>query len=300
MHKTLKREYGSSKTSSIIACIIIVILILYVITLVYPLLWGLLNSFRSRTAYMQNIFGFPNSLYLGNYQISFQYFEVPIQLASGGTRRVGIGEMFVNSILYAGGSAFFASLTSCITAYLVAKFNYKFSKVVYAIVIITMILPIVGSLPSEIHMSKMLGIYDSIIGIWIMKSNFLGLYFLVFHAAFKQLPKDFAEAAQIDGASNLRILVSIYLPLVKNTFYTILLLQFIGFWNDYQTPMIYLESYPTVAYGLWYTLFNSTPAMSYVGAKLASSMIVFIPILLVFLSFNKRLMGNLTMGGIKG
>jgi ABC-type glycerol-3-phosphate transport system permease component len=79
-----------------------------------------------------------------------------------------------------------------------------------------------------------------------------------------------------------------------------MLLQFIGYWNDYQTPMIYLPSHPTIAYGLFYSLFNSTPAFSYVGAKLASSMIVLLPILLVFLFSHKRLLGNITMGGIKG
>lgn len=67
-------------------------------------------------------------------------------------------------------------------------------------VLITMVIPVVGSLPAEIRMAQSLGLYDQIWGMWILKANFLGMYFLVFYNIFKALPASYTEAAKIDGA----------------------------------------------------------------------------------------------------
>ena len=107
------------------------------------------------------------------------------------------------------------------------------------------------------------------------------------------------EAAKIDGANNLSILVQIMLPLVFNTFMLIILINFITFWNDYYTPLIYLKSYPTLAYGLqeFWLLTKQDTASSTV--KLAACMIVFVPIFVLFIFFSDKLIGNISMGGIK-
>lgn len=162
-----------------------------------------------------------------------------------------------------------------------------------------MILPIVGSLPSEIRIARALGLYDTIYGMWIMKTSFLGLYFLVFHATFKVLPKDFSEAAYVDGATNLRVFLSVILPIVRNTFFTIMLIKFIELWNDYQVPMLYMPSYPTLSYGSYLFERGTVTEMTSVPMKLAGSMLVLMPIMVLFLAFHKRLIGNISMGGIK-
>ena len=132
-----------------------------------------------------------------------------------------------------------------------------------------------------------------------MKMTCLGMYFLVFHATFKSLPDDFAEAAYLDGASELRVMVNIYLPLAKFTFFTILLLNFITFWNDYQVPLIYIPSYPTVAYGIFTYSNSNLTDNSNVPSQITGSIIMIVPILILFLVFHKRLIGNVSMGGIK-
>ena len=152
---------------------------------------------------------------------------------------IGFGRMLLNTILYAGGGAFVNALVQCITAYLCARYAFKLSGVVYGAVIFAMVLPVVGSLPSEVAMARSLGLYDKIWGVWIMRANFLGMYFLVFHEMFKALPASYSEAATIDGASDWQILWKIGLPLAKNTFFTILLLNFVTLWNDYQISMVY-------------------------------------------------------------
>jgi ABC-type glycerol-3-phosphate transport system permease component len=168
------------------------------------------------------------------------------------------------------------------------------------VVIITMILPIIGNLPSEIQVAKFLGFYDNVFGLAIMKGHFLGMNFLIYYAAFKGIPKDYAEAAEMDGASQWKVMTAIILPMVKSTISAIALLSFITYWNDYTTPMIYLPSRPTIAYGLYYFNQTTTNEANFVTVRIAASMLVSIPIFIVFLLFKDKLMGNFSVGGIKG
>lgn len=287
-----------SKNIPIFRIVLFVLLALYFLTLVTPLLWGLLTSLKSPADYNDNIMGFPRRLMFYNYYYATKVFYVRIATSTG-FANVFMSKMILNTLLYAGGCAFMATATPCVMGYLTAKFKCSFSKIVYAIVIVTMVLPIIGSLPSELHMSKSLGLYNTFWGVWIMKGHFLGIYFLVFHAAFKGISATFIESAKIDGAGNLRIFVQIILPLVRNVFFTVMLIKFIEFWNDYQVPLLYMPSMPTLAYGLWNYTFNYDNAISSVPLQMTGCMIVFLPIFAVFLAFHNRLIGNISMGGIK-
>ena len=285
------------KTNNILKWVLFALLLMYFITLFFPLLWVLMTSVKSGSEYMygENFIGFPKEFTLGNFVTAWINGNVDAEI-DGITMSVTIPEQFLNSVLYAGGCMLTATFIPCITAYAVARYKYRFGKVVYTIVIVAMILPIVGSLPSEIQMTRALGLYDTFWGLWILKANFLGIYFLVFHAQFKMLPYDYTEAAKIDGASNPRIMFSVILPLAKGTIFTVMLLTFVQFWNDYQIPMMYIPSYPVIAYGMY--SFTQKP-YSEVPVQVAYMLIVALPIIIVFVAFHKRLMTNLTVGGIK-
>ena len=210
--------------------------------------------------------------------------------------------MFLYTILYCVGCSVIQTIVQCVTAYLCAKFKYKLSKVVEYIVIVVMIIPVVGSLPAEITLSKKLNLYNHMYGIWIMKANFLGMYFLIFLSAFKGISMTYTEAAKIDGASNMCIMLKIIFPLVKNVIFTVILVNFITYWKDYQTPLIYIGAYPTVTYGLFKVIFESSSSAGMVSVpiRMTASIIVVMPLIIIFIIFQKRLLGNLTMGGIKG
>lgn len=295
----MKKKNKIKQTWSIITVIILIVLILYTILLFVPFIWAFITSFKDDiTDFRNNIFGLPKVWKFENYPIAFFNFYVQVEDGAG-YRNVYMPEQFLNSILYAGGSAFFATLIPCITGYLTAKFNYKFSKILTVVVIVCITLPVVGSLPSQIQIAKDLNLYDSIWGMWLMKANFLSMYLLIFQGMFKAVPNDYTEAAKMDGASNFTICFKIMMPLVSKSFFTVYLLNFIGFWNDYQTPLIFMPNHPTVAYGLY--LFNRSTdgALSTIPMKLTGSMIVMIPILIIFLIFQKRLTENELGGGIK-
>ena len=137
-------------------------------------------------------------------------------------------------------------------------------------------------------------------GMLFMKSYVTGLYFLSFYAALRVIPKDYEEAAYLDGAGNLRVMFNIMLPMASGVCATVFLLNFIGFWNDYQTPMVYMPGYPTLAYGLYY-LCNvpRNDIDSSVPMQLAGCMLMAIPLLILFIACNKKLLGNVSLGGLK-
>lgn len=278
--------------------VLLIVLAAYVLSMFTLIGWALITSFKSPNDFRTNAIGMPEK-FVWNYTFVYTKFYVSV-LTESGMEVVYMETMFVYSILYSLGCAFFQTLVPCITAYLCARFNYKFSKIVYTAVIVVMILPIVGSLPAELQMAKNTGLYDSIWGLWIMKANFLGMYFLVFYDGFKGLSMTYTEAAKIDGASNMHILLAIVLPLVKNIFFTVMLVNFIGFWNDYQVPLLYMPSYPTVAYGMYNMANTRENNLSSVPMRMTGAMLMFIPIFTLFLIFQKRLLGNLTVGSIKG
>ena len=276
------------------------LLLLYSISLFIPILWGISASLKTTKEFRLNAFGFPEDPTIQNYIQAFDLLYVDVPKSAGVIVRVRLAQMFLYSLLYAGGCGLIATLTACVTAYAAAKFpQFAMSKVLYGIVVVTMIVPVIGNLPSEIQMSRTLGLFDTMWGIWIMKMSFLGMYFLVFHAMFRGMPADYAEAAYLDGASELRVMVSIYFPLARFTFFTVLLLNFITFWNDYQIPLIYIPSFPTVAYGVFRFGNSNLTENSGVPSRITGAIIMLLPILILFLVFHKRLIGNVSMGGIK-
>lgn len=298
-----RRERSCTKQFGVLGWITGGILIVYCVLLLFPLIWAFLNTFKFQDDFVGNVLGLPEKEFgwtTKNYETAFMQFYMAIGVEK---TKVYMEMMFLNSVLYAAGCAFMATLTPCIVSYLVAKYRFKFGKIIYGLVIVTMIIPIVGSLPSEYTLVTQLGLKDSFLGMWYMKCNFLGTYFLVFYAAWKSTPTEFIEAGRVDGISEFGILTRVMLPLVATTFGIIFVLNFIGFWNDYQTPMLYMPSYPTISYGL-YDLYNGLGAMRNDVAtdvmKLTLATVVMVPILALFLALKDKLIGNLTVGGIKG
>ncbi|MDR3318551.1 MAG: carbohydrate ABC transporter permease [Clostridiales bacterium] len=271
------------------------LLALYALILLAPMLWAFITSFKDRLDFLDNPFGFPDKWHFSNYATAFRNIYVPV---SG--QPVHMPILLLNSILYAVGCTLMHTLVPLVTAYAAEKYRYRFSNFVYALVIVALIIPIVGSLPSEIQIMRALGFYDNIIGIWILKGTFLGTNFLILYAAFRSVPWEFAEAAQVDRASQFRIMTQIMFPMVSKAVFAVALLSFIAYWNEYTTAMIYLPSMPTVSYGLYRFQFANTQEINYVPIQVAGCMLMTIPLFVLFMAFHNRLMGNIAIGGLKG
>ena len=295
-------KYTTKRHIPAFAMVTLVVLVIYTISLSLPMIWGIYTSLKDIMSFIEDPVWPSLSFSFENYIQAFDQFKTDIDVMVDGVKTVQTvyyEHMMVNSLVYSVGSSFIQTAIICVTAYATSRFNFKFDKVIYTIVIVTMILPIIGSLPSELRMAKAFRLYDTIWGMFLMKANFLGMYYLVFHAMFRALPKDFDEAAYMDGAGNFTIFFRINLPLVVGTFVTVMLIKFIDFWNDYMTPMIYMPNYPTIAYGLYKFIQDTTNGKSGTQIKLSACMLVFIPNFLIFIIFRNKLIGNISMGGLK-
>lgn len=263
--------------------------------IVVPLVWGLMNSFKTATEYtiLENVIGLPENWTFENYIKVFQDMYIDVD-----GFKVTIPEMYLNSILYAVGGGFIQAFITCIVAYTIARIDKPFSKFLYAFVLMTSSLQIVGALPSEIQMSKALGLYDSMLGMYVMRAHFLNVYFLFFYANAKALPKTMLEAAEIDGASEWGIFFKVAFPQMRGIFLTVFLLYSIAAWNDYQATMVYLPSYPTISYGV-YKFFMTTNNLTSAPRTITGCMFLLVPMLVLYITCNKRLLQNVRMGGIK-
>ncbi len=280
------------------------VLIAYSAVLLFLFVWAVINSFKSGLGFDISPVGFPNIsepdlVDFGNYVKAFK--AVRMSATLGGKQYwIYFPEMLWNSVLYAIGCSFFATITPCLVAYVTSKYKLRINKVIYTIVIVVMVTPVVGSLPSQIQMVKAIGLFDSHVGLWLTAMTFLGTYYLVFYAIFKGLSWEYAEAAFIDGASHLTVMFRVMLPLVKNTFMVVMLLNFIARWNDYQTSWVFLPNRPTAAVGVQYFIHAAENKYRVIPIHLAASMMLLTPVLILFIIFRNKLVGNLTIGGIKG
>ena len=298
MEKTQGRSSHKLKKPTTFDVIVFVLLAFYTLSLLLLLAWALMSSFKSADAYNRNPAGWFTDFGFDNYISVFTDLYVKVT-KNGNQSNVYIEKMFLYSFLYAGGCAIIQTLVTATVAYLTSKYRCLFSKIIHYTVIFTLILPIVGNMSSMIQVMKTLGIYDTMIGMYILKFGYWNIYYLIFYAAFSKIPKDYTEYALVEGAGHFRIFTRIMLPMVAPLLGTVALLLFIQFWNDYQVPYIYLPSKPTAALGLYailnvYTKNNGTPF------KIASGIVVFIPIFILFLIFRNKIMSNIDEGGIKG
>ena len=297
--KTKEKASYLDRKMSPLMIILFVVLVIYVISLFVPFVWGFFTSFKGKYELRNNVFGLPEKWMVSNYVEAFKAYSKKVEWGAG-FRTVSLGEMIVYSVLHSVGCAFIRTLCVCLVAYVTAKFSkYRFSKFINVLVLIVMILPIVGTLPSELALARSLGLYNHIWGLWIMSFNFLGMHYFVFYAMFSGIPKDFSEAAYIDGAGEWSVMLRVMMPMARSMFFIIMLLNFIGYWNDYYTPMLYLPSYPTLAVGLHSLSTSTNNALASVPLKLTGCMMLFLPILILFLVFHNKMIGKVSLGGIK-
>ncbi len=274
----------------------LVVLVVYSVGMLALLLWGLMNSVKTSGDFTQNIMGLPKVFTFENYGRVLTEFTVEATQNKVVVEVTFIG-MLVNSFLYAVIGAIINTAVPCLMAYMTQRFKCWYSKAITAIVIVTMTIPVVGDAPAKIQLLDSMGLFNTMLGSWILKFSFLGMYFLVFVAAFEGVNKAYYEAAYIDGASEPRVLVSVGLPMVRNVFFTVCLLRFIFYWNDYETTLLYLPDHPVLARGI-YELSRSTNFQA-IPERLAGCMVLLLPIMIIYFAFSKQLMSNISMGGVK-
>lgn len=297
----MKKSGATKSKAGLIMSIIGVLIILVVASEVILLAWAFLKSLQTQESFIFSGFDYAavpikfSDMTLMNYVDVFSLVKAP----KGGGRDAYLFEMLGNSIIYAGGCAFVHTLIPCLMGYLVSRYKVWFNKVVVFIIYFTMMFQVYGSMPAMILMMTNLKLINTWIGVFIQKATFVGGGFLFFFATFNAQPRDYAEAATIDGASHFQVMLQIAFPIAR----VIILIQFvqafITFWNDYQTPMIYLASRPVAAYGAFLFRSATDAQHDFPHAKLAGFLLILLPIFVLFMFMRKYLLGDVTAGGVK-
>ncbi len=322
--KTKKRE--KSKVNLIVRIVLFIVLLAYSMSLIMPLIWGLSTSLKSYYDFSvnggNNVIGFPtldsssnfNSrkefFGLANYITVFKAlsFNVSSSYLYQGeivSSKVSVGffDLLLNTILYCGIAAVGYTFSHAVVAFLCAKYKYKFSSFLYLLVVATMAIPVVGANTATLKFVRAIGIYDTWFQHFCQVTGFTGMYFLVFYGFYQGMPDSYIEAAEIDGASQLRTFINIIVPMSSKMLTTVMLLIFVQYWNEYTNNLIYLPTHPTLAYGVYFQsqkmTSDTTTQLHRITRRCASCMMLALPLLVAFAFLHKKLMGNVSLGGIK-
>ncbi len=282
--------YKRHRGEKVLFGVMFAIFLFFAISYIFPFIWVFYNAFKSPTEYMGNFISLPKVWTLENFEAAWSF-------SSSETNYTTLFQMMGMSVLLAFSGTLVSVFVSSCAAYVTAKYEFPGRNIIIGVVIFTMIIPIVGSLPSQIQLMENLGLDDTIVGMIFLYSGGFGMNFMLLYSFFKNLSWTYVEAAKIDGASDFRIFFSIILPMAKGPIVAISVIQLIGLWNDYMTPRIFLPSHPTIAVGLD---LMRTGLESQATVLYAAIVLTVIPIVLVFAFFSKTIMENTSVGGLKG
>lgn len=265
-----------------------VVLTLFSIVFILPLVWMVFTSFKT---YDQNISYPPTWLpapwFGGNYKSALFDFMPYFRYFFNSVFLVVVGVV--------------ATLISCsMVAYGFARFKPRENKYLFIIVLSTMMLPMQVTMISSYVIWSTIHLTNTYVPLLI--SAFFGgsaFYIFMMRQFIMGIPKEFEEAAKVDGASTARIFLTIVMPLLKPAIAAVAIFTFQGFWNDYMGPLIYIkdDKLYTVAQSL--TLFDM-PHETLWGEMMAASIVTIIPVVIVFATCQKYFIQGITLGGVKG
>lgn len=299
-----KKEIVKSKINgSPFVLSILVLLFVYSFFTLYLIFWGAMTAFKNVDQFMDNpvwiVEYAPWKWEWGNFIYVLQNFHVGISSVNG-TRTVELFELTINSVLYAFVPICIRVFVTTWVAYLVQRYNYKFSKFIEVFILIILFIPIGGTQSSTLSLFRQTHLYDTFWSIYLQSCSFVGVHFLIMVATFRALPIDYDDAAKIDGASQMRIFVTIMLPFVFPIMLTYIVQGFISAWNDYMGPLIYLPTHPTISNAVYRMSTTNIQGLSRTPMRMMSCALVSIPMVIVFVALRDKIMGKMTAGGLKG
>lgn len=269
--------------------VVFILLAFYAFTLIYAMGWAVLSSLKTQTEFSTNLVGLPEEWQFGNYLQAFR------SVQAGGHNMF---EMFFNSIWYSCGGALLGVTASAMVAYVVAKYEFPGRGLIYAVALVTMMIPVVGSFPSQYRMYSRLGILDSPL-LLVTKFSGFGFNFVMLYSFFKTLSWTYAEAGFIDGASHLKVFLKVMLPQALPVMGSLFLVATVQLWNEYMEPNLFLQSHPTLSSGLYVFQLEMTRGTNY-PLLFAGLIVSVIPVIILFVKFQNTMMESMSMGGLKG
>ncbi|MDF2835326.1 MAG: carbohydrate transporter permease [Paenibacillus sp.] len=207
---------------------------------------------------------------------------------------------FTNTFIIVAGVLVGTVVTSTVAAFGFSRIQWKGRDIVFAILMSSMMLPAAVTLIPSFLGWQMLGFYDTYYPL-IAPAYFGGGIFNIFllRQFYMTIPRDFDEAAVVDGANYFGIYFKIILPLSRSAVIVVALFTFLGTWNDFMGPLIYLKSDHLFTLALGLQMFQGSYTAQW-DLLMAASAAVVLPCVIVFLVGQRYFLEGITMTGLKG
>ncbi len=268
-------------------------ILLFSLSFAFVLVWMLCNSVRPQKSYFNDVLAFWNlkGATFDNY--------VRIFTTKYGSAKITMFGMLKNSFILIIVCTALQAIVPVITGYVAARYKTKLGAVAVQLVIISMVVPAIGSTASTYSFMSAIKLKDKWLGIFLMNAGGLGFGMLLYKNYFSSISWEYAESAFLDGAGNLRVFFSIMYPQALPLIVSMAILNVIGLWNDYMTPYLFLNSKPTVALGV-YSIQTRAERNGAMPQAFAAMTFMTIFVLIIYAAFSKTIMSSMSVGGLKG
>ena len=285
-------------TYYIVSAIVITII---AILFTFPLYWIITGSFKTKPDIMSVVpVWWPSEWVLTNYETLLDKRSAPLFELFGvvGPTIPAAIRWLINTVFMAVASMIITCITAAMAGYALAKKRFSGRIILFSLIVCAMALPKQVILIPLLREMSALHLYDTI---WAVIFPIVGWPFGVF--LLKQfcegVPGEMIEAARIDGAGEIRTFTDIVLPMVKPGIGALAIFTFINSWNDYFMQLIMLTSNSKVTVSLGIATMQAENSTDF-GLLMAGSALASIPIIIVFLIFQKYFTKGITMGAVKG
>jgi N-acetylglucosamine transport system permease protein len=261
-----------------------VLLAVWSVVVIVPFLWVVLSSFKTTKEILASPFSLPAHWQFDNYAHAWT--------------DAGIRQFFVNTVIVVGVALVLVMLLGAMCAYVLARFKFPGSRFIYYLMLAGLTFPIFLAIVPLFFILKNLGLINTLPGL-IMVYVAFALPFTVFflYAFFRTLPDDVYEAALIDGAGEWRTFFRIMLPMARPGMAAVAIFNFLGLWNQFLLPVALNtdQSRYVLTQGMASFASQAGYAVDF-GALFAAVVITVVPVLIVYVIFQRRLEGSVSRG----
>ena len=263
---------------------IIAFLSIFSVIMMYPMGWTIMTAFKTNADISLNRTKFfPREWSIDGFVTAFA--------------KAPIGKWFLNSVFITVVVTAAVILTSTLIGYVFAKYEFKGKKVLFLLLLATMMIPgQITMIPRYLLVQK-LHLFNTQ---WaLIVPNIISVFSVYLAKQFiEDIPGSLCDAAKIDGAGPIRIYWSVILPNIKPAIGSIGIFTAMRQWNDYLNPLLMLNDIDKMTLPLGLVMFDSQRAVD-LSATMAVATMVMMPMILIFLMFQKQFIKGLTMSGIK-
>lgn len=264
---------------------------IFSIMFLYPVFWCVMNSLKTASEFFDAPMALPTEWRFENYLKVFTDFKY---------KEYTYFDMLFNSLWMTALKVFVNVLASVLLAYPIAKFRFPGKEFLYGLVVFSNTLPLFGTGTTMYKLTSALGMNNNPALMWLQWAGGFDFAFIVFYGTFKGIDNSYMESATIDGAGFFYTMFKIMMPQALPAIVGIAITQAVPAWNSYQTSMIYMRNYPNLAYGLYLFSKESNYIENSKAIYFCASIISLIPPIILYVCNQKRLLTNVTAGGLKG